>query len=83
MTRLLLEHGWQAIKDYPFRKGSVTIGRLKDNTAIFTNHDVSSSHARIDKVGTDYILTDLHSTNGTFVNGLTAGQASLWTGLSG
>ena len=70
MARLLWEHEGQVIKDYPFPKGSVTIGRRKENTIVFTNPEVSSSHARIDKVGTDYILTDLQSTNGTFVNGL-------------
>jgi len=70
MARLLWEHEGQVIKDYPFPKGSVTIGRRKENTIVFTNREVSSSHARIDKVGTDYILTDLQSTNGTFVNSL-------------
>jgi len=70
MARLLWEHEGQVIKDYPFQKGSVTIGRRKENTIVFTNPEVSSSHARIDKVGTDFILTDLQSTNGTFVNNL-------------
>jgi FHA domain/Type II secretion system protein B len=70
MARLLWEHEGQVIKDYPFPKGSVTIGRRKENTIVFTNPEVSSVHARIDKVGTDYILTDLQSTNGTFVNSL-------------
>jgi hypothetical protein len=70
MARLLWEHEGQVIKDYPFPKGSVTIGRRKENSIVFTNPEVSSLHARIDKVGPDYILTDLQSTNGTFVNGL-------------
>jgi pSer/pThr/pTyr-binding forkhead associated (FHA) protein len=70
MARLLWEYQGQVIKDYPFPKGSVTIGRDRSNTIIFRNPEVSSSHARIDKVGADYILTDLQSTNGTFVNDL-------------
>jgi hypothetical protein len=70
MARLLWEHEGQVIKDYPFRMGSVTIGRRKESSIVFTNPEVSSTHARIDKIGTDYILTDLQSTNGTFVNGL-------------
>jgi len=70
MARLLWEHEGQVIKDYPFPRGSVTIGRRKENTIVFPNPEVSSTHARIDKVGTDYILTDLQSTNGTFVNNL-------------
>lgn len=70
MARLLWEYQGQVIKDYPFPKGSVTIGRDKANTIIFTNPEVSSCHARIDKIGPDYILTDLQSTNGTLVNDL-------------
>jgi len=70
MARLLWEHEGQVIKDYPFPKGSITIGRRKENTIVFTNPEVSSSHARIDKIGPDYILTDLQSTNGTLINGL-------------
>jgi len=70
MARLLWEHEGQVIKEYSFPRGSVSIGRRKENTIVFSNPEVSSSHARIDKVGSDYILTDLQSTNGTFVNGL-------------
>lgn len=70
MARLLWEHDGQVIKDYPFPAGSVTIGRRKESSIVFTNPEVSSTHARIDKIGTDYILTDLQSTNGTYVNGL-------------
>ena len=45
-----------------------TIGREDDNTIIIANLAVSGYHARIDKTGTDFIVTDLQSTNGTFVN---------------
>jgi pSer/pThr/pTyr-binding forkhead associated (FHA) protein len=67
---LLWEHEGQVMRDYPFRKGSITIGRSKESTIIFSDPEVSSSHARIDKIGPNYILTDLQSTNGTFVNSL-------------
>ena len=70
MARLLWEYQGQVIKDYPMTKGSVTIGRGKENAIIFRNSEVSSCHARIDKIGADYILTDLQSTNGTLVNSL-------------
>jgi FHA domain/Type II secretion system protein B len=72
MARLLWEYQGQVIKDYPFTKGSVTIGRHRENTIVLSNREVSSLHARIDKIGPDYVLTDLQSTNGTFVNGLKA-----------
>ena len=68
MARLILTFNKQVIKEVPFLKGSVTIGRQDDNTIIIDNLAVSSYHARIDKTGDDFILTDLQSTNGTFVN---------------
>jgi pSer/pThr/pTyr-binding forkhead associated (FHA) protein len=70
MARLLWDHEGQVIKDYPFPKGSVTIGRRKENPTVITNPEVSSSLARIDKLGPDYLLTDLQSIDGTYVNGL-------------
>jgi len=68
MARLILMFNKQVIKEYPFLKDSITIGRSDDNTIVIDNLAVSSYHARIDKAGSDFILTDLQSTNGTFVN---------------
>ena len=68
MARLILEFNQEVLKDYPIRSRSITIGRQQDNTIVLDNPRVSSYHARIDKMGSDYILTDLQSTNGTFVN---------------
>ena len=67
MPRLVLTFNDQVIKEYPFLKESVTVGRNSDNTIVIDNLAVSGYHARIDKTGSDYILTDLQSTNGTFV----------------
>ena len=68
MARLILEFNQEVLKDYPVRSRSITIGRQQDNTIVLDNPRVSGYHARIDKTGTDYILTDLQSTNGTIVN---------------
>jgi len=68
MARLILEFNQEVLKDYPVRSRSITIGRQGDNTIVLDNPRVSSYHARIDKTGSDYVLTDLQSTNGTLVN---------------
>ena len=53
------------IKEYPF-----FIGTAKNNLGYsLTNTAVSRYHAKLDKVESSFILTDLDSTNGTFVNG--------------
>jgi pSer/pThr/pTyr-binding forkhead associated (FHA) protein len=58
----------QVLKEYPIMKESITIGRNKDNIINIDNLAVSGYHARIDRAGSDFILTDLQSTNGTFIN---------------
>ncbi len=68
MARLVLMFNKQVIKEFPFLKESVTIGRRPENTISIDNLAVSGYHARIDRTGPDFILTDLQSTNGTFVN---------------
>lgn len=68
MARLILMFNKQVIKEYPLLKDGITIGRNDDNTVSVDNLAVSGYHARIDKAGNDYLLTDLQSTNGTFVN---------------
>jgi len=68
MAKLILTFNKQVIKEYPFAKDSITMGRQEDNTIVIDNLAVSGYHAKIDKLGGEYILTDLQSTNGTFVN---------------
>lgn len=46
----------------------VSIGRLPDNTIVIDNPAVSARHARVYREGPYYVLEDLKSTNGTFVN---------------
>ena len=68
MARVILVFNKQVVKDYPFTKENMTIGRADENDIVIDNLAVSGYHARIDKAGDTYILTDLQSTNGTFVN---------------
>jgi pSer/pThr/pTyr-binding forkhead associated (FHA) protein len=68
MARLILMYNKQVVSEHPFEEGGITIGRHEDNTVVIDNLAVSGFHARIDRKGSDYILTDLQSTNGTFVN---------------
>ncbi|MFO7459511.1 MAG: FHA domain-containing protein [Desulfatiglandales bacterium] len=68
MAKLLLTFNKQVINEHSFEKDSITIGRDGGNAIVIDNLAVSGFHARIDKVGSSYVLTDLQSTNGTFVN---------------
>lgn len=69
MPVLTLKFKDEVIKDYRLQKGqSMTIGRRSDNNLVIENLAVSGSHAKIDSVGDGFVLTDLQSKNGSFVN---------------
>lgn len=46
-----------------------TLGRHPSNTVRLVDREVSKEHATIERMGRDFILRDLGSSNGTFVNG--------------
>ena len=69
MPVITLKFKDKKIKEYPIIIGqSLTIGRKKANDIVIDNLAVSGFHAQIDSVSTTFVLRDLDSTNGTFVN---------------
>jgi pSer/pThr/pTyr-binding forkhead associated (FHA) protein len=69
MPILTLKFKDRAIGDYQLQKGvSLTIGRRKNNDVVIDNLAVSGHHAKIDSVGDGFVLIDLQSKNGSFVN---------------
>src|SRR3989339_1442688 len=68
MPKLLLKFHAAVIKEVPIEKTPLTIGRKPDNDIVVDNPAVSSHHARIVMQGASYMVEDLQSTNGTFLN---------------
>ncbi len=56
---------------------TLSIGRLADNAIQIEDASVSSHHGEIAFHGGDYVLRDLGSTNGTFVNGVQVTEHTL------
>ena len=54
--------------DFPLTDNAV-LGRSTNATVRLSDREVSRKHSQIDKVGEDYVLKDLGSSNGTFLNG--------------
>lgn len=59
---------------------TTTVGRHPSNGIVISSDSVSRFHARIDRRGNFYILQDLKSSNGTFVNGERITQITLHHG---
>jgi len=77
MARIILKFKELVLKDFSLQDGGKTIGRAPGNDVVLENLLVSGHHARIDQAGGEYILTDLQSKNGTYVNGARVTSAKL------
>lgn len=69
MPTVTLKFKDNVLGEYKVQQGqSLTIGRKESNNISIENLAVSGHHAKIDQVGDGYLLTDLQSKNGSFVN---------------
>src|SRR5688572_11617223 len=62
------EKGGQA-KSLDFDKTEITIGRVQGNDIVLPKGNISKRHSRIVLRDGKFIIVDLKSTNGTYVNG--------------
>jgi pSer/pThr/pTyr-binding forkhead associated (FHA) protein len=57
------------LKEYTFTQDTVEIGRVPTADIFLDNNGISRSHTKIERsVGGPYIVKDMGSTNGTFLN---------------
>ncbi len=68
--QLIMRSGPQTGGVFPLHKTEVSLGRDLTNDLVVSDPEVSRHHARLYFQGNTYVLEDLGSTNGTFVNGI-------------
>lgn len=67
--QIVLRAGPDAGKLYPLKGKEITIGRDTGNTISINDAEVSRKHAKLVVQESGYVIEDMGSTNGTFVNG--------------
>src|SRR5260370_22031012 len=77
MAKLYLKFEQSVLKEIPLTQAAATIGRLPDNTLQIDNLAVSGHHAKIYWDDGHYVVEDLGSLNGTFVNDKRVNKATL------
>jgi pSer/pThr/pTyr-binding forkhead associated (FHA) protein len=79
MAKLYLrfEQNDQVLKEVSLTQATTTIGRLPDNGVQIDNLAVSGHHAKISWDQDHYVVEDLGSLNGTYVNNERVGKATL------
>ena len=69
MARLVvLSEGYTGLA-YELKVEKTTVGRVEDNAFQIPDASVSSHHCEIIQQGSDILVRDLNSTNGSYVNG--------------
>jgi pSer/pThr/pTyr-binding forkhead associated (FHA) protein len=80
MARLVvLTEGFTGLS-HELKAEKVTIGRVEDNAFQIAEASVSSHHCEVLQKGDDYVVKDLGSTNGTFIDGEQVTEAVLKPG---
>jgi hypothetical protein len=70
----------QGTKIFPLKQSVVNIGRRLDNHVVIDDPRVSRSHAQLRAARGHFMLFDLNSTGGTFVNNARITQSALYPG---
>lgn len=70
----------EGVKVFQLSEPVVNIGRRLENTLVIEDPRVSRNHAQLRAIKGRFVLFDLNSTGGTFVNGQRANQTVLYPG---
>src|SRR4051812_25812706 len=81
MAKLVLLSEGLTGRSYDLKVDKTTVGRVEDNAFQIAEQSVSSHHCEVILRGTDVVIRDLNSTNGTFIGGAqVTGEAVLKPG---
>jgi pSer/pThr/pTyr-binding forkhead associated (FHA) protein len=69
MAKLVVLSEGLAGQTHELKVDTTTVGRVEDNAFQIPEPSVSSHHCEIIRRGSDVVIKDLNSTNGTFING--------------
>ena len=70
------------MEELVFDQAVVSFGTMDENDITLVDDTVSRNHCRIYQEGSSYVIQDLESTNGTFVNEVRIKEAYLKPGCT-
>jgi pSer/pThr/pTyr-binding forkhead associated (FHA) protein len=81
MAKFVVFYNSELLKTYELDEPVISIGRLPENTISIANMGVSRRHVKIEEdTDRSYLVSDLNSLNGTYVNGKRIKKTTLQSG---
>ena len=80
MAKLVILNQGMTGRTFELNVDRTTVGRVEENTFQIADNSVSSRHAEILRQGSEILVRDLNSTNGTYINGEKISEAVLHPG---
>lgn len=80
VASLFITHGELAGREIPLTRDTFFIGRSRTNNLVFNDKSVSRKHAVINSLEGEFIISDIDSLKGIFVNGKKIKETSLHPG---
>jgi pSer/pThr/pTyr-binding forkhead associated (FHA) protein len=76
-TKLVIVDGDRAGHVIPLDRRELTLGRAEDSDLIVDDEFASTNHAKLILINNDWLIQDLNSTNGTFLDGSRVGTPAV------
>lgn len=80
MAKLVVLSAGMTGRTYELKVDKTTIGRVEDNTFQIAEASVSSHHCEVLLQGSEVMVKDLNSTNGTYINGAKVTESAIKPG---
>src|SRR5215212_3629644 len=82
LRRCILQSVDDPTQEWTFDKEEIRLGSMDDNDVVLNDDTVSRYHCKIIQEETGYVLVDLRSTNGSFINKVRIREAFLKPGCT-
>lgn len=76
-TKLVIVDGDKAGQVLPLDRRELTLGRAEDSDLVVDDEFASTNHAKLVLINNDWLIQDLNSTNGTFLDGSRVGTPAV------
>lgn len=76
-NKLVIVEGERSGQEIKLDRRELTLGRAEDSDLVISDEFASTNHAKLVLINSDWLIQDLNSTNGTFLDGSRVGTPAV------